>query len=119
MADNIIIMNRGDTFAFDFTISDDSSSTGRYVLQNDDALYFGVMDPHQPFEDALIRKKFTKDDCDSAGNLTIVISPEDTLGLIPGVYYYAVKLHRMADTEEEYVDEIITVVNKTKFVLND
>lgn len=119
MANNIITINRGDTFTFDFTIDDDSSESGRYILSNDDVLYFGLMDPHQPFECALVKKRFTADDCDSAGNLTITISPEDTIDLIPGVYYYSIKLHRLQDTEEEYIDEVITVVNKTKFVIND
>lgn len=119
MANNIITINRGDTFTFDFTIDDDSSESGRYILSNDDVLYFGLMDPHQPFECALVKKRFTADDCDSAGNLTITISPEDTVDLIPGVYYYSIKLHRLQDTEEEYIDEVITVVNKTKFVIND
>jgi hypothetical protein len=119
MASNIITMNRGDTLTFDFTINDDTASDGRYKLSNDDVLYFGVMDPHQPFEKALIKKRFTADDTDAAGNLTIKLDPEDTLDLIPGVYYYSVKLHKMADTDDEYIDEVITVVNKTKFVLND
>ncbi len=119
MANNIITINRGDTFTFDFTIDDDSSDSGRYILSNDDVLYFGLMDPHQPFEHALVKKRFTADDCDSAGNLTITISPEDTIDLMPGVYYYSIKLHRLQDTEEEYIDEVITVVNKTKFVIND
>jgi len=119
MASNIIVMNRGDDFIFDFTINDESQPSGRYILQNDDVLYFGIMDPHQTFENALVKKRFTKDDCDTMGNLTIAITPEDTLDLIPGVYYYSVKLHKIADTDEEYIDEVITVINKTKLVLND
>ena len=119
MASNIITINRGDTYTFDFTINDDSSDTGRYILKNDDVLYFGLMDPHQPFEHALLKKRFTKDDCDSAGNLSITITADDTFDLIPGVYYYSFKLHKLTDTEEERIDEVITVVNKTKFVIND
>lgn len=116
---NIITINRGDTYSFDFTINDASSPTSRYILSNDDVLYFGLMDPHQPFEHALVKKRFTKDDCDEAGNLVITIRPEDTLDLIPGVYYYSIKLHRLADTDEDYIDEVITVINKTKFIIND
>lgn len=119
MATNIIQLNRGDTYAFDFTINDDSSSDGRYILKYDDVLYFGIMDPHQPFENALVKKRFTKDDCDEMGNLAITIRPEDTLDLVPGVYYYCIKLHKLQDTDEDHIDEVITVVPKTKFVIFD
>ena len=81
---NIIVINRGDTYEFDLTIADDSSKTGRYILREDDAVYFGLMDPGQPFEFALVKKKFTVENTDAAGNLTIVIEPEDTLDLLPG-----------------------------------
>ena len=79
---NMIILNRGDTYEFDLTIDDDSAVDGRYHIQGDDTIYFGIMDPHQPFEAALVKKKFTVDDADTNGNLTIVIEPEDTLDLL-------------------------------------
>jgi len=118
LAYNIITINRGDTYEFDLTINDDSIG-GRYILQDDDVLYFGLMDPHQKFENALVKKRYTKDDCDEMGNLNIVIRAEDTIDLLPGVYYYSIKLHKMKNTEEEFIDKVITVVNKTKFVIND
>ena len=118
MAQNIITINRGDTYNFDLTIYDDSLD-GRYVLQDDDVLYFGLMDPRQKFENALVKKRYTKDDCDEAGNLNIEIRPEDTLDLMPGVYYYSIKLHRKKNDETEYIDKVITVISKTKFVIND
>lgn len=123
---NIIMLNRGDTYEFDLTISDDNSADGRYHIQGDDTIYFGIMDPHQPFEDALVKKKFTVDDTDGNGNLTIVIEPEDTLDLLPGTYYYSVKIHLQhenihPETNEVlgYVDKVNTVINKTKLFLND
>ena len=123
---NIIMLNRGDTYEFDLTIDDEGSSDGRYHIKGDDTIYFGIMDPHQPFEEALVKKKFTIEDADSSGNLTIVIEPEDTLDLLPGTYYYAVKIHLQHDnihpeTNEVlgYVDKVHTVINKTKLFLND
>lgn len=116
---NIIMINRGDTFSFDFTIDDGSTDDGRYILKDDDALYFGIMDPHQLFEDAIIRKKYTKEDIDEMGNLIITLRPEETIELFPGTYYYAIKLHKHTDNEEDYIDEVITVINKTKFIIND
>jgi hypothetical protein len=116
---NIIMINRGDTFTFDFTIDNGSTDDGRYILKDDDALYFGIMDPHQLFENALIRKKYTKEDIDEMGNLIITLKPEETLDLYPGVYYYAIKLHRMTDNELEHIDEVLTIINKTKFIICD
>jgi hypothetical protein len=122
---NIIVINRGDSFDFDLTITLDSEF--RYALTGDDALYFGIMQPHQPFETALIRKKYTVADTDEMGNLSISILPEDTLNLHPGKYYYAVKLHMNhpevdANTGEEtgkIIDKVYTIINKTKFIICD
>jgi hypothetical protein len=123
---NIIILNRGDTYEFDLTIDDDASVDGRYHLQGDDTIYLGIMDPGQPFEDALVRKKFTMEDADLNGNLTIVIEPGDTLDLLPGTYYYAVKIHLQHENIQPetgellgYIDKVHTVINKTKLFLND
>jgi hypothetical protein len=84
------------------------------------------MDPHQPFENALVKKRFTIEDVDINGNLTIVLEPQDTLGLLPGLYYYSVKIHLQHENinpetneVEGYVDKVYTVINKTKFFLND
>jgi len=122
---NIIVINRGDSFDFDLTIDLDGES--RYTLTGDDTLYFGVMKPHQKFEDALIKKKFTVVDIDTMGNLSVSIFPEDTLDLYPGKYYYAVKLHMNhpeidPNTNEETgntIDKVYTIINKTKFILCD
>ena len=123
---NMIILNRGDTYEFDLTIDDDTSVDGRYHIKGDDTIYFGIMDPHQPFEDALVKKRFTIEDTDAEGNLTIVIEPEDTLDLLPGTYYYAVKIHLQHDEVNPetgdvygYIDKVHTVINKTKLFLND
>ena len=121
---NIVVMNRGDTYTFDLTINDENSNDGVYHLQGDDVVYFGLMLPHQPFEVAIVRKRYTIDDLNEFGTITISLEPSDTLDLDPGVYYYAVKLHM--DHQEVYadgtpfsVDEVVTVINKTKFVICD
>lgn len=123
---NIIVLNRGDTYEFDLTINDETSIDGRYRLKENDALYLGIMDPGQPFETALIRKKVTVEDTDAMGNINLVLSPEDTLDLLPGKYFYSVKLHL---DHYEYdpktkeiigqVDKVVTIINKTKFILCD
>ena len=123
---NIIVLNRGDTYEFDLTINDETSVDGRYHLQGDDALYLGIMDPGQPFEEALIRKKITVEDTDDMGNINLVLNPEDTLDLLAGKYFYSVKLHLDHYTYDEKtneiigkVDKVITIINKTKFILCD
>ena len=115
MSDKIIVMNRGDTYYFTLTISDSDGNT--YLLHHEDAVYFGVMNPHQRFEDALIKKKLTADDMNEDGSITISLKPADTLDLYPGTYYYAVKLHRVAKADD--IDDVITVINKTKLIIND
>lgn len=123
---NTIIINRGDTYEFDLLIADENAADGRYKLMGDDTVYFGIMRPHQQFEEAIVKKKFTAEDADAAGNLTIIINPEDTLDLFPGTYYYSVKLHLQhenihPETNEVigYIDRVNTVINKTKLFLCD
>lgn len=124
---NIIVLNRGDTYDFDLTIADETANDGRYRLQGEDAVYFGLMDPGQPFETALVRKKFTVEDTDEMGNLVITIEPEDTLDLFPGKYFYAVKLHMFhpdidlntGEATGKQIDRVVTVINKTKFIICD
>lgn len=115
MSTKIITMNRGDTTRFTVAITD--LLCNEYQLTDEDILYFGLMDPHQPFENALIKKRFTKEDLDEAGHIQIELLPEDTLEFCPGIYYYAIKLHHLS--LKQNIDEVITVVNKTKFVIND
>ena len=121
---NIIVMTRGDTYEFNLNMTDES---GEYLLQGEDVLYFGIMDPGQPFEQALVRKRFTVEDLDAIGTLSIVLDPEDTLDLLPGKYFYSVKLH-MDHDELDYnthlptgvrIDKIVTIIGKTKFIICD
>lgn len=121
---NIIIMTRGDSLTFKPN-PDTFQEFISYQLSGDDAIYFGLMDPRQPFEEALVRKVYTADDYKSIEDFMIELDPEDTLDLIPGKYYYAVKLH-IDHTEQDTiqrsiteVDKVITLINKTKFILND
>ena len=119
---DIVVINRGDSFDLDFIINDPESDSNEYVMSGNDAVYFGLMDPHQPFEYALVRKKYTAADLDEEGILTIEIKPEDTLDLVPGVYYYQIKLLMDHDEQDEegnitHVNRVATVINKTKFII--
>lgn len=121
MAKNIIKMNRGDTYEFNLTIDDEGSENGKYLLQGNDAVYFGLMEPNSAFEQSLVKKIYTEEDRDKDGNIFITIEPEDTEHLLPGVYYYSVKLevdHENGETYEN-IHKVITVINKTKFIILD
>jgi hypothetical protein len=125
-SNNIIVMNRGDSFEFKLS-PQTLGNYAEYVLTGDDTLYFGLMDPGQYFEDALVRKEFDSLDCTTLNDLVIKLEPDDTLDLLPGKYFYAVKLH--LDHPElnsltqrptgQYIDQVITLVTKTKFIIND
>jgi len=120
---NIIVINRGDTYSFDLDLTDENEQV--YRLKDKDALYFGLMDPHQMFEDALLKKKFTVEDYidGEEGESTVInieIKPEDTIDLYPGKYYYAIKLKLdHYDDDDEHITGVKTVVNKTKFIICD
>ena len=121
MAKNIIKMNRGDTYEFNLTIDDEGSENGKYLLQGNDTVYFGLMEPNSAFEQSLVKKVYTEEDRDKDGNIFITIEPEDTEHLLPGVYYYSVKLevdHENGETCES-IHKVITVINKTKFIILD
>lgn len=106
-------MTRGDTYAFDVTVFDEISPTQPYKLQDGDMVYFGIMLPGQRFEDAIIKKRFLYKRDDALHNcngwclhykqirIKIRIAPEDTVDLLPGVYYYAIKIKRSRKTKQE------------------
>ena len=109
----IVIVNRGDTFSIDVFVNIGTLLFPiQYVLNEDDKVYFALMEPNQPFEHALIRKVFTKDNLDEGNNVVMDFKPEDTEFLLPGLYYYQVKLVRSTG-------EVDTIIQKTKFIIND
>ena len=114
ISNNIITLNRGDTFSLDVNVNIGTTwDPTTYILEEGDKLYFALMEPNQPFECALIRKVFTKDDQDEDGCVIMNFKSEDTEFLLPGLYYYTIKLSREDDT---IVD---TIVTKTKFTILD
>ena len=110
----IVAINRGDDFILNVFINLGTSIDPiQYTLRGEDKLYFALMEPNQPFEHALIRKVFTAEDLDDNNCVDMVFTPTDTEHILPGDYYYMIKLYR---ADEDLVD---TIVNKTKFVIMD
>ena len=118
MSTRIIKINRGDSFEFPVTLNIGSAlASVVYKLSETDVLYLGIMEPNQPFETAIIRKRFDYKDLDDDGNINIRFWPEDTECLLPGKYYYQIKL-KTVDAKTGR-DDVETVVDKTLFYIQE
>lgn len=105
----LISMTRGDTLSFAIKINKGTViDPDWYELGEDDYVLFGVMEPHQPFEHALIRKTYTIEDMTEDKEIYMNLSHEDTARLLPGTYYYEVKLvTKTSDEDNPIVDTVI------------
>lgn len=109
MAKNIVLLNRGDSLDLILSIKIDAVP---YTMVGGDYLYFGLMRYDQKFEEAFIKKRYSVADYDKNGFITVHLNPEETVWLIPGVYYYSIKLKKADGT-------VATILPKTKFVIQD
>lgn len=117
-SNGIVTVNRGDSFEFPVTLNIGSAlASVVYKLSETDVLYLGIMEPNQPFETAIIRKRFDYKDLDEDGNINIRFWPEDTECLLPGKYYYQIKL-KTVDAKTGR-DDVETVVDKTLFYIQE
>ena len=114
---NIVTINRGDDFSFKYKINlGDELNPKYYILTDSDRVYLGVTEPGQAFEDAIIRQVYFKTDMVD-NDLIISFKSLDTEYLMPGKYYYSIKLCRNKGTESE---QITTLINKKLFwILGD
>ena len=114
----IVTVNRGDSFELPIDLAyGDPMLPRKYTLKLDDMLYIGIMEPNQPFETAIVRKTFTYEDLDDRGNIRVRFWPEDTACLLPGKYYYQVKL-QTTDVLTGRKD-VETVVDKSLFYIQE
>ena len=126
MSTRIIKINRGDSFEFTINVTELTNSDETYLLASNEAIYFALMYPHQPFEKAFLLKGYTLEDQDpETGNIVVKLYPIDTYRLTPGVYYYNVKLRR-ANPEHldtfnniDMKEEMYTLIERTKFIINE
>jgi hypothetical protein len=111
-------MTRGDSFEIPLFLNQGTATSPlRYILSDKDEVYFGVMECNQPFENALIRKKFTHEDLNKNGDVVVSFRHEDTVNVIPDMYYYEIKLRSFNAIKNTY--EVHTVVQKTKFFIEE
>lgn len=114
---NIVTISRGDTGISSVYINIGTEyAPKRYILHEDDKLYLGVMEPNQSFENAIIKKIYTKDNLDDDGDVIVIFTAEDTENLEPGLYYYQIKLVRNNIEARNIVD---TIRPNTKFYIVD
>lgn len=115
-----ISLTRGDSFSVPLFIN---MGTGmvpvRYSLLEhpETEVYLGVMEPNQPFEKALIRKKYTHESrINENGDLMIDFTGTDTEYLFPGKYFYQIKAKFI---DKETGINIDTIVSKKQFIVRD
>jgi hypothetical protein len=120
IADNgIITINRADTFKTTIFVNLGTKlNPVRYILQGNDRLYFGLMEPGQYFEHAILKKVMTPADVDpETGDVNFSFKMADTEWLHPGVYYYEIKLLIASEDSDSDDEEVDTIVPKTKFII--
>ena len=137
----IITVNRGDDFSVPLFINRGTElAPVRYVLSTDDEVYLGIFSAGANylldtdgtkffiedeitylgipeidtyFENAVVRKTFTKDDLNENGDVILKFAHVDTRFLLPGNYYYQIRA-KITKDGEEYIN---TVVRKTAFIV--
>ena len=115
----IITVNRGDSFTIPLMLNAGTTlDPMQYDATETSYLYFAVMEPNQPFETALIKKKYRIYDMerDEDNQLLIKFKPQDTQCVLPGKYYYQVKVQSVnPDNVADYT--VDTVFDKTLFYI--
>lgn len=110
---NVITINRGDYAEFKFKFKVGKFPYDHDLIVNDgDILFFGLMDPGVHFEHALLKKEYTSNFINDEGYFILTLESDDTLELVPGVYYYEIKLL-------DINAHITTLIQKTKFIIVD
>lgn len=113
---NIICIPRGDTGELVLNLNKGTDlNPEQYILQENEEIYFGVMEPNQPFEKAIIKKKMSIENLNEDDNIIIRINHDDTKCILPGKYYYQIKA-KFIDNE---IYNIKTVVGMTKFFIEE
>jgi hypothetical protein len=120
MANNIITLTKGDTFDFNVAIFEELYGHYYTGARAGDKIVFKLLKPNQEFfsENAIIEKEIILKDNNPNDECIFYLEHDDTVNLPTGVYYYAVKLIRDPQEGENFPRQVLTLINKTKFVLN-
>ena len=113
-----IRLTRGDTFLLPVSINQGTNMDYvEYTLEPQDELYFGLMEPNQPWEHAILKKKYTGLDLDENKKISIQFSAQDTMCLLPGLYYYQIKVRIYDEDTNQFT--VNTIVPKTHFWIEE
>ena len=110
-----ILLTRGDTFRAPLFINwGTKCQPARYYIENhpEATVYLGIMETHQPFEEAIIKKVYTSKSAiiNKCGDIIVELKSTDTEYLLPGKYYYEIKIY-LGNSN------IDTIVPKTEFFI--
>ena len=113
----IVHLLRGDSYIVPIIVNlGDKLHPQIYTLNDNDRIYFGLMEPNKAFENAVVKKTFSNmSDTDEDGNILLTLNPEDTLNLLVGKYYYMVKLKIVKDDGRTVVK---TLIPPTQFFID-
>lgn len=110
-------LSRGDNATFTLHINQGSNLNPlQYKLKDKDRIYFAIEEPNQPFENAIVKKVIDLENnlLDKNGNITFDITPNDTVLLMPGLYYYEIKAKLYKGNQYRNGYLIITLELKNK-----
>lgn len=121
MSKNIITLTRGDTFDFNVAVYEELYGNYYTGTRAGDKIVFKILLPHQSFFDdnPIYEDTITLQDNNPNDECIFYLEHEDTVNIPVGVYYYAVKLIRDPQENEDFPRQVLTLINKTKFVIND
>ena len=97
--------HRGDTLKQPFKIKNGEGLDYQDYSPNlTDKIYWALMEPNQPWEQAIVKKEVKAD------NLILSLEPKDTVCLLPGIYYYQFKI-KLSN------GDVFTLTPKTSFYI--
>lgn len=112
-----IRLTRGDNCDIELAINQGTALDPiEYILGEKDEVYFGLMEPNQPFEQAILKRKLTSLNLVDS-QLTLHLEPKDTMCLIPGLYYYQIKVRIYDEQSSRYI--VNTIIPKTQFWIEE
>ena len=113
----IVRVNRGDSFAMQISLRlGNVFNSEVYTLKDSDAVYVGILEPNQRFEDAIVKKKLSAQH-QAGEHIVAKFRPIDTLNLMPGKYFYQAKLETTNKTSKE--KDVQTIVDKTLLFIEE
>lgn len=118
----IISLNRGDSAQLSLFINaGDELNPLQFAMTDSDNIYLAIEEPNQPFEKAIVKKVINNRNSikDKDGNFIIELEPKDTECLMPGLYYYEIKLRQLRENYYRNLYDIIVFNNDHTYYILD